>query len=124
MKKALITSLLFVALISAANAQGHWQLIKTTTKIAPRSECSLVAVEGKLYLIGGDGPASPVEAYDPKTNTWAQRAMAPFTMHHLQAVGLGDKVYVLDAFTRAAIPTRYLCLMFTAMIPKKTAGKN
>lgn len=104
MRKISLTLFAVVGLAIITRAQGHWQLVKTANKIEPRSECSLVAAEDKLYLIGGNGPARPVEAYDPKTNTWAQKAMAPFTMHHLQAVGLGDKVYVLDAFYDGGYP--------------------
>jgi len=104
MKKVFLILLLAAGTITATHAQGHWQLIKTSNKIAPRSECSLVAVDNKLYLIGGDGSARPVEAYDSKTNTWTEKAIAPFTMHHLQAVGLGDKVYVLDAFYQGGYP--------------------
>ncbi|MDB5091766.1 MAG: hypothetical protein JWR09_5760 [Mucilaginibacter sp.] len=104
MKKALTTLLLAATFGVAAHAQGSWQLVKTQNKIDARGECSLVAVEGKLYLIGGDGGAKPVEAYDPKTSTWTKKATAPFTMHHLQAVGLSDKVYVLDAFFEGGYP--------------------
>lgn len=85
---------------------GKWIRVETANKVAGRSECSLVAVQGKLYLIGGDGPAEPVEVYDPRTNVWTQKAMAPLVMHHLQAVGLGNKVYVLDAFDEGQFPNQ------------------
>jgi len=103
MKKMLTGCLLIIS--SAAFAQtGHWDTVKTANKIPARSECSLVGVNGKLYLIGGDGPAEPVEEYDPATNTWAQKATAPCVMHHLQAVALGYKIYVLDAFYQGNFP--------------------
>lgn len=98
---------LFVVLAMATYAQtGHWDTVQTANKIPARSECSLVAVNGKLYLVGGDGPVEPVEEYDPETNTWAQKAMAPSVMHHLQAVALGDKIYVLDAFSDGGFPNQ------------------
>lgn len=49
--------------MAQGSIKGNWQVVKTKNKLAARSECSLVAVQDKLYLIGGDGPALPVEAY-------------------------------------------------------------
>ncbi len=111
MKRSVFTfiylpSVLFVAMAFTFPGIGHWKLIRTKDKVASRSECSLVAVNGKLYLIGGDGPAEPVEVYDPKTNTWAKKATAPVVMHHLQAVAYNDKIYVLDAFYDGQFPTQ------------------
>ena len=108
--RKLLTGLLMAATISttaiAQNGDGKWQVVKTTNKIEGRSECSLVAVNGKLYLIGGDGPAEPVEEYDPATNSWTKKATAPVVMHHLQAVALGDKIFVLDAFYNGQFPAQ------------------
>jgi N-acetylneuraminic acid mutarotase len=106
LRYSLLLPVVFLALTVLAQERGNgrWQLVKTSNKIDGRSECSLVAVNGKLYLIGGDDPAQPVEVYDPKTSTWTKKAMAPVVMHHLQVVGLGDKVYVLDAFYEGGYP--------------------
>jgi N-acetylneuraminic acid mutarotase len=105
MKKSLTAFLFLTALTLTVSAQnGTWSIVDTKNKIDGRSECSLVALHGKLYLIGGDGPANPVDVYDPQTNAWTKKAIAPFTMHHLQAVGYGDKVYVLDAFYQGGYP--------------------
>src|SRR5580658_4879254 len=107
--KKLFTGLLLAVAVTTGFAQsgdGAWQVVKTTNKIDGRSECSLVAVKGKLYLIGGDGPAEPVDVYDPKTNSWTIQAVAPCVMHHLQAVALGDKIYVLDAFYEGGFPNQ------------------
>ncbi|MGN6398513.1 MAG: Kelch repeat-containing protein [Mucilaginibacter sp.] len=102
--KKLFIMLILSAVTAGAFSQGHWQLLKGKNQPGSRGECSLAAAGGKLYLIGGDGGARPVEAYDPATNTWAKKAGAPFTMHHFQSVGLGDKVYVLDAFYEGGYP--------------------
>ena len=93
-----------IAVITASAQTGNWQLVKTKNKIGARGECSLVAAQGKLYLIGGDGGAKPVESYDPKTNSWTEKAKAPVTMHHFQSVALGDKIYILDAFDQGIYP--------------------
>jgi len=91
---------------STKSNAGHWELVKSTNRVNGRSECSLVAVSGKLYLIGNDGPVEPVEVFDPKTDTWTKKAMAPMVMHHFQAVALGEKIYVLDAFYDGGFPSQ------------------
>ena len=96
----------FAANVSAQTGNGHWQMLKTKNEAAGRSECGLAAVDGKIYLIGGDGPAEPVEMLDPETNTWTQKAMAPVVMHHFQAVPYKNKVYVLDAFSEGGFPNQ------------------
>ena len=109
MKRLKVWLLLIVCITWKSYAQpdtGHWEPVKTMNKLVARSECSLAAVKGRLYLIGGDGPAYPVEAYDPKTNRWEKKAMAPSVMHHLQAVALNNKIYVLDAFYNGGFPNQ------------------
>jgi N-acetylneuraminic acid mutarotase len=85
---------------------GSWQLIPSTNTPASRSECGLAAANGKLYLIGGDGPVMPVEIFDPATSTWAKGATAPAIMHHFQPLALGDKIYVLAAFSDRNYPNQ------------------
>ncbi len=99
---------LFAILISCVTckAQGQWELVKTTNTSLSRNECGLAAVNGKLYLYGGDGPAMPVAIFDPATSTWSKGATAPAIMHHFQGVSYGDKVYVLDAFSDTNYPNQ------------------
>ena len=66
----------------------------------------MAAVEGKLYLVGGDGPVARVEVFDPAKGLWSEKAAAPVPMHHFQAVAYKEKVYVLEAFTSGAFPTQ------------------
>lgn len=63
-----------------------------------RNECGFVYVNGKFYLIDG-GEVKTVDCLDPKTRTWTTHAKAPEIKHHFQAVALGNKIYVLDAFS-------------------------
>ena len=90
---------------SNQTGEGQWQIVKAKNQINSRSECGLAAVDGKLYLIGGDGGGVlPVESFDPKTLTWTKLADAPVVMHHFQAVALDKKIYVLDAFSSGGFP--------------------
>jgi N-acetylneuraminic acid mutarotase len=89
-----------------AQTAGHWDTVKIKNNTEARGECSLVAVDSKLYLIGGQGPPMTVGIYDPSTSTWSKGAVAPVTMHHFQGVGLGDKIYVLDAFDNSPYPNQ------------------
>ncbi|HTE00407.1 MAG TPA: kelch repeat-containing protein [Mucilaginibacter sp.] len=108
MKKLLLSTCILLATCTLINAQstGHWELLKTTNTADARSECGFAAVDGKLYLVGGDGPAKNVGIFDPAILTWSKGAVAPVTMHHFQAVGLGKKVYVLDAFDNGQYPNQ------------------
>lgn len=83
---------------------GTWQLLTTTNKAEARSECGFAAVKGKLYLLGGDAPAMPVEVLNLATKNWSKKAVAPVIMHHFEPVVYGDKIYVLDAFADRNYP--------------------
>ena len=51
-----------------------------TTKapmLTPRCSAVGAAVNGRVYVVGGNGPLATVEAYDPATNTWTTRARCP-----------------------------------------------
>ena len=84
---------------------GKWEVVKTINTAPNCSECGLATVNGKLYLIGGDGEGpKAVQSFDPSTLTWTKLAEAPVQMHHFQAVGYKNKVYVLDAFSGGGFP--------------------
>ena len=108
MKKVIYSFILllpvFFTFIPAQKEAGTWQIFETKNTVAGRSECGLATVNGKIYLIGGDGPAATVEMLDPQTKTWTAKAMAPVIMHHFQAVPYNDKIYVLDAFSGGSFP--------------------
>ncbi len=86
---------------------GRWEVLKTRNTAPNCSECGMAAVNGKLYLIGGDGEGKrAVESFDPKTGEWKRLATAPLPMHHFQAVAYGNKIYVLDAFSEGNFPNQ------------------
>lgn len=66
-----------------------------------RSEMTAVYLDGLIYVIGGylNGSfpwrsSKAVEAYDPVTNLWSQRAALPKGLNHLQAAAHQGKLYV------------------------------
>jgi N-acetylneuraminic acid mutarotase len=108
MKRISIHALLSLMLLQSVTLMaqdGHWEVLKTTNETPARSECGLAVVNGKLYLIGGDGGGSrTVQSFDPQTLTWTKRTEAPIDMHHFQAVPYKNNIYVLDAFYSGGFP--------------------
>lgn len=108
MKKIIYAGILLAAFsfTTLYKQTGKWQVLQTTNSVDGRSECGLAAVNGMLYLIGGDGPAAAVQMLNPVTKTWQQKAMAPVMLHHFQALSINNKIYVLDAFSEGSFPTQ------------------
>lgn len=79
-------------------AHNDWNNLSTRGTVTARHEAGGVAVNGKLYVLGGRGNR-PVDVYDPGTNQWKSVAKAPMEMHHFQPVAIGAKIYVIGAFT-------------------------
>lgn len=68
---------------------------------APRSRLALVAVDRKLYAIGGktiEGVTGAVDIYDPSTNTWAPGARKPTAAANIGAAAVGTLIYVPGGF--------------------------
>jgi hypothetical protein len=58
MKKIALRTSLYLSFCfhgTAMAQEGKWEIVKTTNKAPNCSECGFAAVNGKLYLIGGDG---------------------------------------------------------------------
>ncbi len=77
---------------------SQWQTIQPTNACTARHETCMVALKGKLYLLGGRGD-KPVEEYNPKANTWRQLAKPPIEINHFQAVVVGERIAAVGAFT-------------------------
>lgn len=64
-------------------------------------ETAAVAVDGKIYVIGGfddtDGITARVQIYDTATGTWSEGPMLPQPVHHANAATDGTTIYVLGA---------------------------
>ena len=66
-----------------------------------RQETAVVALDGKVYVIGGFDAGrrivATVERYDPASNTWEAVAPLPETLHHVNAAVVDGKIYVVGA---------------------------
>jgi N-acetylneuraminic acid mutarotase len=64
---------------------------------APRAAHAMVAVDGKLYVVGGVGPEpETVFAYDFTLERWSSLAAPlPTLREHLTAVALDGRIYVI-----------------------------
>jgi N-acetylneuraminic acid mutarotase len=63
-----------------------------------------VAVNGKIYAIGGGpdgGPLAVNEEYDPTTNTWTTKAAMPTARTHITAAVANSKIYVFGGYISA-----------------------
>lgn len=95
---------LMLLLISAPVAgqdlpgQSQWETIQAIGQPTARHEATLVAFDGKIFLIGGRR-INPVDVFDPETKTWTARSKTPIELHHFQAVAIGDAIYLMGAMT-------------------------
>ncbi len=69
-----------------------------------RNWTSCAAVNGKIYVIGGDttflfNPLKTMSEYDPATDTWARRADMPTARLATAAAVVDGKIYVMGGLT-------------------------
>jgi N-acetylneuraminic acid mutarotase len=71
-----------------------------------RSGAEVAVVQNKIYVIGGYtggvvGSPTPVEVYDPETDTWEQKSQIPWHAYtfNLQANVVDDKIYWIGGIT-------------------------
>lgn len=83
-------------------APGTWA---TAAPLAggPRQETSVVAADGKIYVLGGFNDAravvATVEAYDPETDAWSARADLPARLHHANAAVVDGEIWIVGFLT-------------------------
>ena len=68
----------------------------------PDEELYGVAVNGKLYVIGGwsDGKAGGVNyEYDPATDKWTKKQPMPRPAHHAALAAANGKIYVMGGLS-------------------------
>ena len=78
---------------------GTW--VDGASMPAPRVGHGLVAVDDKLYAIGGKGPdAARVTAYDPAENKWSNTGAAiPAPRVEAAYVAVGNRIYVIGGLS-------------------------
>ena len=69
----------------------------------PRQETAVVALDGKVYVLGGFAGdlsiVADVEVFDPATGTWDTAEDLPVPMHHANAAAAGGRVWVTGFLT-------------------------
>jgi N-acetylneuraminic acid mutarotase len=93
--------IMFLSVSATGMAQeGTWAR-KADMKI-PRGGLSTAVVDGKIYAIGGvtrvgglPQTLSTVEAYDPATNKWTERAAMPTKRYSLSTAVVNGKIYAI-----------------------------
>ncbi|MCB1755127.1 MAG: hypothetical protein KDJ38_06375 [Gammaproteobacteria bacterium] len=84
--------------ITQISANQPWiQLLgKNGTQPDARHEAGAVAVNNKMYLMGGRDTRA-VNQFDPGSGKWQRLATPPREMHHFQPVAIGNTIYVIGA---------------------------
>src|ERR1700730_14545951 len=70
----------------------------------PRNEVAAVALNDKIYVLGGSYPRQKYDVadngeYDPAADRWRARASMPHGINHVGAAVLDGKIYVVGGFT-------------------------
>jgi DNA-binding CsgD family transcriptional regulator len=82
------------------NDVPRWTTVATLPQ--PRARLALVAHDGHLYAIGGEGPdgvSNAVYVYDLDHNNWSPRARKLTPVSDFGAVSIGDKIYAMGGCT-------------------------
>ena len=100
---AVIASLVVATSASAQMPTSPWK--KGAPFPEPDEELYGVAVNGKLYVIGGwgEGKARGVNyEYDPATDRWTQKSPMPRPAHHAAVAAVNGKIYAFGGFVAPA----------------------
>lgn len=87
--------------LHAAGNPGTWSIVAQMT--AARTEIGGVALNGKIYLAGGQEMGRPdstlFQVFDPANGTWKNLAPMPGGASHIGMAALDGKIYVAGGFT-------------------------
>ena len=98
-----------------SRATSSWSTIPSPPE--PRISPHLIALGGKLYLLGGttprDGdsftPNQRVDVYDPATKTWSTALEAlPVSVRHMRFFPYGERILCVSTHTAGARAVRVL----------------
>src|SRR5258707_1581997 len=97
---AVLTGVCVAAPLRAADNQGTWSVAAQMT--AARTEIGGVALNGKIYVAGGQEMGRPdstlFQLFDPETATWKDLAPMPKGASHVGLAVLDGKIYVAGGF--------------------------
>jgi N-acetylneuraminic acid mutarotase len=100
---AVILLLFFISgsFVTALNSVSASELVEDSWNIKesmrePRSGLGVVAVDGKIYAIGGDNFGTS-ERYDPKTDTWTTLAPMPTPQSNFAIATYQGKIYCISS---------------------------
>ena len=110
----MIISILLLLPYGSAFAADNiaWETKKSLP--APRAAAAVAVYDGKAYVFGGSSNGAQAYLgtkhkttfmYDPKTDTWTQKADMPTARAALSAVVVKDKIYVIGGYYDST-PTR------------------
>lgn len=81
-------------------AASGWETLASLPG-GPRQETAVVALEGKVYVLGGFDEkgevVTDVIAYDPQADAWATATPLPKSLHHINAAVVDGVIYVAGA---------------------------
>src|SRR5215475_5638723 len=80
---------------------GQWS--EKASLPTTRSDAAAVAVNGKIYLIGGDYPSKKYDVadnaeYDVAADRWRMLSPMPSGLNHVGLTALNSKIYVMGGF--------------------------
>ncbi len=87
-----------LATSKAPAGDGGWRSVESANRPVARHENGFVALDGRLYLLGGRGDR-PLQIFDPASGRWSEGAPPPQELHHLQAVAHDGRLWVIGALT-------------------------
>jgi N-acetylneuraminic acid mutarotase len=96
---AVMASLVFATAAQAQMPTSPWK--KGAPFPQPDEELYGVALNGKMYVIGGwdDGKAGGVNyEYNPATDKWTKKQPMPWPAHHAALAAANGKIYVMGGF--------------------------
>ena len=128
-----LTALSILVLISFSGTVSHtlsssdllWS--KGKTMPALRLEGTGIALDGKIYYIGGmnrhEGATNTVEVYDPRKDEWSTASPLPERLDHPTAATYNGKIYVVGGFNSTGHSTNFL-FIYDPLTNKWEHGKN
>lgn len=85
----------------SSGSQGSWSTKSPLP--AQHLDAGVAAVNGKIYVLGGETPGNPAtpftQVYDPATDRWRDLAPMPRGISHAGVVAFNGKIYVIGGFT-------------------------